>query len=376
MNHLSHEEQEKILDFYFRCAQQEDIDGGRDLIAANPAAAKLYSNLEETLTDLDHMKYEPCPDNLVDLTIARLKLAASVRKIPSENANDNSQLHQLLEKERQNLTQTISESNYQPQAAEQTLKPNFHHRMGELLATAAAIILIFSVLFPVGGAMRNVNRKIVCQNNLRQVSAAFSTFANDHNNEIAESRVQAGDPWWKVGSQNPDQAHSNTRYPWQLVKQGYVKGKVFVCKGNVGANCVDGDPAKLSAFYDFPCRSNISYSFMLFCDKNADALQQRRKVIAGDLNPHFQKICTSQKDYQSRNEFEKILLNEQLKQMMSTSHGDKGQNILYCDGAVEWREVRVIAQNSETDDIFTIQGVNEYTGKEMPTNENDTFLAP
>ena len=115
---------------------------------------------------------------------------------------------------------------------------------------------------------------------------------------------------------------------------------------------------------------------MLFCDKNADALQKRRKVIAGDLNPHFQKICTTQKNYQSRNEFEKILLDDQLKQMMSASHGGKGQNILYCDGSVEWIQVRVIANNSETDDIFTIEGVDEYTGKEVPTKENDTFLAP
>ena len=374
MNHLSHEEQEKILDFYFRCGQQEDIDDGRDLIAAKPEAAKLYSKLEETLTDLDHMKYEPCPDNLVDLTIARLKLAASVQKIAA-NDSSNSKLHQLLQKEQDNLAQTTQENYYQPQTSEQNLKPNFHHRLGELLATAAAIMVIFSILFPVGGAMRNANRKIVCQNNLRQVGSAFSTFANDHENEVAESRVQAGNPWWKIGSQTPE-AHSNTRYPWQLVKQGYVKGKVFVCKGNIGANPIEYDPSRMSAFYDFPCRKNISYSFMLFCDENADALQKRRKVIAGDLNPHFQKINTTQQNYQSRNEFEKILLDEQLKQMMSASHGGKGQNILYCDGAVQWIKVRVIAHNSETDDIFTIQGVDEYTGKEVPTNTDDVFLAP
>ncbi|MHC4927160.1 MAG: hypothetical protein ACYTER_07490, partial [Planctomycetota bacterium] len=247
MNHLSHEEQEKILDFYFRCGRQEDIDGGRDLIAANAEAAKLYSRLEETLTDLDHMKYEPCPDNLVDLTIARLKLAASM-KASMDSGNPSTQLHQLLEKEQQATTET-SENYYQPQPSEQNLKPSFHHRMGELLAAAAAIMVVFSILFPVSGAMRNVSRKIACQNNFRQIGTAITTFANDHQDQVAQERVQAGNPWWKVGSQT-EEAHSNTRYPWQLVKQGYVKGKVFVCKGSVGAKPIEYQKARMSAFYD------------------------------------------------------------------------------------------------------------------------------
>ena len=226
-------------------------DGGRDLIAAKPEAAKLYSSLEDTLTDLDHIKYEPCPDNLVDLTIARLKLAASIQNKSANDSSSNSKLHQLLQKEQENPVQTSQENYFQPQTSEKNLKPNFHHRMGELLAAAAAIMVIFSILFPVGGAMRNANRKIVCQNNLRQVSSAFSAFANDHNNEVAESRIQPGNPWWKVGSQTPE-VHSNTRYPWQLVKQGYVKGKVFVCKGNIGANPVDFDPLTHERLLRFP----------------------------------------------------------------------------------------------------------------------------
>ena len=77
MGYLKSEDQQLILDFYFRCGDEEDISRGRDLIAANPEAARLYANLEDTLTELDTLKYEPCPENLADLTVARLKLAAS-----------------------------------------------------------------------------------------------------------------------------------------------------------------------------------------------------------------------------------------------------------------------------------------------------------
>ena len=79
MDNLNAEDQQLILDFYFRCGEEEDIARGRDLIAANPEAARLYASLEETLTELDNLKYEPCPANLAELTIARLKLAASAR---------------------------------------------------------------------------------------------------------------------------------------------------------------------------------------------------------------------------------------------------------------------------------------------------------
>ncbi|MBL7215603.1 MAG: hypothetical protein ISS71_07990 [Phycisphaerae bacterium] len=372
MNRLSHQEQELILDFYFRCGQDEDIERGRDLIALNPGAAKLYAKLEETLADLDHVKYEPCPDNLVDLTIARLKLAASAT---TENP---SRLHELIQQEQQTYTsKTVSattgnEPAGQPGKKAET-KPvyKFHHRIGELLATAAAILLILGILFPSAGAMRQHYYRVACADNLRQIGQGFSTFANDHNDQLSETAMQAGSPWWKIGYQGPE-SHSNTRYPFQLVKHGYVKGRVFICRGNAGCEPLQYDPSKINSLLDFPSRNNISYSFMLFCDKNANAAHRGRKVIAGDLNPVFREIPSEQSIYAKLNEFEKILLNQQLRQMLSSSHSDKGQNILHCDGSVEWIQVRIV----NDDDIYTIQGVDAYIGKETPTDINDIFLAP
>jgi hypothetical protein len=74
MSRLSQQQHQLILDFYFRCGEESDIEAGRDLIASNPEAAKLYAKLEDSLSPLG-AGYEPCPDNLVDLTLARLKLA-------------------------------------------------------------------------------------------------------------------------------------------------------------------------------------------------------------------------------------------------------------------------------------------------------------
>lgn len=369
MNQLNRQDQELILDFYFHCGQQEDIERGRNLIASNPEAAKLYAKLEETLTDLDHVKYEPCPENLVDLTVARLKLAASA-KTATQSA---SRLEELLKQE-QTASIPASTDNQSVGGSNQNQTPaifKLHHRIGEFIATAAAILLIFGILFPSAGFMRQHYYKVACADNLRQIGQAFSTFSNDHNDQLDQPVIQAGSPWWKIGDQGPE-SHSNTRYPWRLVKEGYVKGNVFVCRGNNGAEPVQYDPAEMNSLVDFPSRNNISYSFILFCDKNADAMQRRRKVIAGDLNPIFQQIPNEQNVYSKLNEFEKVLLNEQLRQMLSSSHGCKGQNVLHCDGSVEWIKVRVV----NNDDIYTVRGVDAYTGKEVPADENDIFLAP
>ena len=368
MNQLTRQQQELILDFYFRCGQEADIQRGRDLIASNPEAAKLYAKLEDTLSVLDPIKYESCPDNLVDLTIARLKLAAS-----SQKQTNPSRLHELLEKEQTGTISADKATVVAPAPAKKTVTHiyKFHSRLGDLLATAAAILLIMGILFPSAGFMRQHYYKVNCANNLRQIGQAFSTFSNDHNDRLPDSVVQAGAPWWKIGYQGPE-AHSNTRYPWQLVRDGYVKGSVFVCRGNADARALEYDPDQMLSLMDFPSRRNVSYSFMLFCDKNADAMKGRRKVIAGDLNPVFRQIPDSQNMYAKLNEFEKILLNNQLKQMLSPSHNGKGQNVLNCDGSVEWIRVRVV----NDDDIYTIKDVEIYTGNEIPKSPNDIFLAP
>ena len=220
--------------------------------------------------------------------------------------------------------------------------------------------------------MRQHYYKVACANNLRKIGDGFAQYANDHNDQLSEAAVQAGSPWWKIGYQGPE-AHSITRYPWwQLVKEGYVDGKVFVCPGNIGAEPIQYDPAQMSDLRDFPSRNNVTYSFVLICNKNADTAQRDCKVFAGDGNPVFREIPTNKSIDDGLNEFEKILLDQHLKQALSTSHRSKGQNILNRDGSVKWICVRIV----NGDDIYTINGVDEYTGNEVPKDIRDIFLVP
>ena len=96
MTNLTSEQKDIILSFYFRCGTAEEIDRARDLIASDRRAADLYAELERSLGLLDSVKYEPCPDNLAEITIAKLKLAASAEKALTEQ----SEIDRLLAKER------------------------------------------------------------------------------------------------------------------------------------------------------------------------------------------------------------------------------------------------------------------------------------
>ena len=362
---LNQEDQQLILDFYFRCGSDEEIVRGRDLIATNPEAARLYDGLEETLTELDSIKYEPCPENLADLTVARLKLAASASRAGQTHAVQ-SNLEQLLEAESQKAAASIGVSaGTKIRSGPRTLRNFF-----EFAATAAAIILISGVAFPTISYMRQHSRQLACINNMRTVGEAVGKSTNDSDN-LAVVKLAAGSPWWKIGDQS-QQSQSNTRFAWQLLKRDYVKPEAFICAGHRNARPVSPEQL-LQQLYDFPSRNNISYSFIIICDKTPPLQNRSRKIIMGDMNPVFRSIPTCGNDlFGKMNEFEKVLLNQHLRQMCSPNHNCKGQNVLYSDGSVEYVRDRIV----NGDDIFTVRGVEAYTGTETPADDNDVFLVP
>ena len=84
---LTNEESGLVLDCFFHCAEQGRIDRGTALVASNPKAAEAYYSIKKALAHLEHMKDECCPDKLVDLTMARLKLATAKGSLPNKSGS-------------------------------------------------------------------------------------------------------------------------------------------------------------------------------------------------------------------------------------------------------------------------------------------------
>jgi len=362
MVRLSQEQQQLILDFYFRCATDEDVVRGRDLIASDSGAARLYDGFHEALTELDALKYEPCPDNLAELTVARLKLAALSNTMG--HSEPSSKLQHLLEIERRKSEKTrLGLPETRPQGGV------FLRRFYDIAAVAAAIVLIAGVVFPVTSGMRHRSQAEACKYSMSSVGQSLGRFLGDNDNLDSVS-LAAGSPWWRIGDQSQT-AQSNTRLAWQLIKQNYAKPEDFICAGH--RKGIPVTPELLQQLHDFPSREHISYSFVIIRDTTAPMQHQSRKVVMGDMNPIFRRIPQCGNTiYNKLSEPEKVILSEQLKKMSSPNHSGRGQNVLYSDGSVVFIKQRTV----DGDDIFTLRGVDTYTGTETPADKNDIFLVP
>ncbi len=365
MSRLKKEEQDLILDFYFRCGDEVSINEGRDLIAANPEAAMLYDNLESTLKELDAVKYEPCPDNLVEVTIARLKQAAS------------QVAHDPLEHKESPHPFAISDLI----RAEQN-KPNIpflqassrisRYRLTQIAAIAAVFLAISGIGFPVFSNMRQSAWKTACLSNFGRLGQAITRFAGDHDGQLPSVPMTAGSPWYKIGEQGSEN-QSNTRHLWILIQQGYSSPEDFVCPGHRQSEAACGDSTGFSRLNDFPCHRNISYSYQLLCGKNPLETQGNSFLLA-DRNPLFENICSCcNPTDNTRIEGFQIRLDPRLLAQMSSNHRGQGQNILRRDGSA----VFMIDRQFAGDDIYTLKGILVYRGSEIPCMDGkDTFLVP
>ncbi len=351
---LTSEDKELILDFYFRCGEQEHIDAGRDLIASSPEAAELYASLEDTLTQLDSIKYEPCPDNLAELTIARLKLAASASQVKLEGL--------------------LAEEQKKSEGQRRVVTRAHSFRRAVRITAAAAMIVVGVGIFSLYTLnMRQREWQQMCAAGLGRVGKGMLSYVKDNDGRLPAVAMAQGAPWWKVGDQG-QKNQSNTRGIWLLVKYGYVDAKDFVCPGRKDGKVLNCSAEELEKYNDFPSRQNIGYSFILLT-KGVMRRQRAGKaiVLLADSNPVFEKVFDGDTfNWENRDEFSKISLSRRMRRIMSRNHRRRGQNVLLGGGSAEFKDKRVILN----DDIYTVRGVNDYRGCETPLSDDDFFLVP
>jgi len=349
MSNLNERDKEIILQYCFGNCDSVQVEQARKLIADDAEALAIYEQFSRALKPLDALRAESCPDELAELTISKLKTAASLGQ---------TQLESLLTEEQR-----------KPVRAAETTSRSFWRNVVEVAAVAAVIFVVTGVAFPTLNNMRQRARiTAACKSQLKGISEGIAMYSDDHNGSLPSVATAAGAPWWKVGDQGAKN-QSNTRPLWLLVKNGYVDGKSFVCPGRKDAKQVKLDFANIEKHNDFPGRQYVNYSFMFMCDKVAK--QQKslaNTVVMADLNPVFERIFDKASGLKSN----PIRLNEQMLKMLSTNHGQRGQNILFGDGRVVFAKSRIV----NGDDIYTVKGANVYSGCEVPSGTDDIFLAP
>jgi prepilin-type processing-associated H-X9-DG protein len=346
MTSLTNEQRQLLFDYTLGSTSAQETAEAKALISSNAEAAELHSKLKAIFAPLDTIEFDACPDELADRTILRLRQLA-------DSAHDH--LEQLLAVE---------------QTHGATIKFGFWRNFSEVITVAAVLMLIAAVSIPSLGLAREKYRQHRCQMQLGNIFQGFSNYIADHDGELPAVAREEGSPWWKVGYQGSEN-HSNTRPVWLLVKNGYVKPANFVCPGRPEKKKLRLANLQVQQYNDFPGRAYVSFSFRIRCRKVHGSALRGRKVLMADLNPLSERMP---RDYSQPF---RVRLSEELLRSNSINHNRKGQNVMFCDGSVEFEKTRHAGLSD--DDMFTLQEMcsgSEVNGCEIPSCETDAFLAP
>ncbi len=226
----------------------------------------------------------------------------------------------------------------------------------ELSALAAAAVIVVGILLPsLRQAHRLANRSL-CANNVWAVGAALNHYAND-----SEGNFPSGPAATEAWLHQPGRKYaSNSAVLFLLVRGRSASPEVFQCPSAGGRAFVLSDDMT-----DFPSPQSINYSYQhslntpVRRDVGSLATVAEQMVILADTTPVF-----------TGGTFRP----ERAERAVSENHPDGGQNVLYLDGHVKWATDCRIGVNG--DNIWLVEGVSNYTGKEKPASPTDTFLLP
>lgn len=234
------------------------------------------------------------------------------------------------------------------------IRPAFSWR--EMAAVAAALILAAAVVVPSLQKSRQEAGLAQCATNIGQLGRAMLGFADLHEGRLP-GVCSESDRWLPADGQP---AVSNSAALFKLVRAGLVKPEMFKCAG-VGGKAMNSAEAGL---VDFPAAAYVDYSYQHSigsCGLTSWRVEQEpdSMVILADATPLF-----------GDGQF----MPKRLGCSGSYNHGQRGQNVLYVNGAVLWAEAPTVGVNN--DDIYLADGLYNYRGIERPRNATDTFLLP
>ncbi|MCX5673077.1 MAG: hypothetical protein NTU94_17320 [Planctomycetota bacterium] len=308
----------------------------------------------------------------------------------------------------------------------------------------AAVVILFILVLIIVSALTFPNNgagSASCTNNLSQIGKAYRVWASLHRqagpdvftdqsthwHEVGNTRTDAwspvrddGEPSKAEPGDNGQPIQSNTANLWVLVAESGLTPQVLICPLSDGRP--DSFVVKHDSVRDFRGETFCSYSFqnvlgpyrlMSIEGTNATTL-----AVAADANPMRRDFWSggpgggvpigvtnrrlAEKPRFEEDDEDTEPWNRQVKhirqpwELNSPNHKFKGQNVLYLDGHVEWKEHPYCGPNWDniwlrrrTDvsvpidpaNIETLRAYNDeasYNGQSTldPKSEDDSFLVP
>ena len=236
----------------------------------------------------------------------------------------------------------------------------FWRNWGDIAAVAAVLVLFVGVVLPALGLTRQRYWQQRCQAQLGGIHSGMASYVAENGGQLPRVAMAPGSPWWKVGYQGAEN-HSNTRRAWLLVKQGYVSPERFICPGRQEGEDLNFDTLEVARYNDFPGRAYVHFSMRIGCPQSTESDMTGRRVIFADMNPLTEKLPT---DFSAPL---RLRMERELLTSNSRNHNQRGQNVLFCDGSVEFTRRRYTSISE--DDIYTLSEMAdgcEVSGHEVP----------
>ncbi|MFM9994444.1 MAG: hypothetical protein ACKVU4_01440 [Phycisphaerales bacterium] len=239
-------------------------------------------------------------------------------------------------------------------------------RFADLVGVAATLLIGGAVVWPVLGAARDYNRKLVCQSHLGATATALASYAGSFRDSLPTATASlGGGRWWDVGCED---GCANSANLYSLVRGGFASVEQLSCPGNPHAcTKINHQTAR-----DWRSLEEVSYSMQLVYGPQGRAwITAAPSPVLADRSPVVLAAVRGQPIDPFAN---------------SPNHGGRGQCVLYTDGSVRWYRSPVLPNGdniwlprpveNRIEEIGRRLPAGSLSGRELPDGADDTVLGP
>jgi hypothetical protein len=224
------------------------------------------------------------------------------------------------------------------------------------------VVMAVGIGVPSMLAMRERSQRTMCAANLATVGRGVQSYATTFGNSLPFSGWSENSSW-RPSADPAIATVPNRRHVYLLLRTQQIPSAALVCPSSKD---VPMPAEQIGARDDFLESRNVSYASQNMAGVRPSLDSGGNLVIYADDNPLFDDGLPLQ-DVAVRS-----LGLADPAQSNSRVHGGVGQNVLRLDGVSAWTTTPNCGVNG--DNIWTLQNVSGYSGREGPKSQSDSHL--